>query len=35
VAAIAKAVADAAGARFPDLPLRPDRIFAKLTPGGD
>ncbi len=30
--AIANAVADATGARFPDLPLTPDRIFDKLNP---
>jgi CO/xanthine dehydrogenase Mo-binding subunit len=30
--AIANAVANATGVRFPDLPLTPDRIFAKLTP---
>jgi CO/xanthine dehydrogenase Mo-binding subunit len=30
--AIANAVASATGVRFPDLPLTPDRIFAKLTP---
>jgi CO/xanthine dehydrogenase Mo-binding subunit len=29
--AIANAVANAAGVRFPDLPLTPDRIFAKLA----
>ena len=28
--AIANAVANATGVRFPDLPLTPDRIFAKL-----
>ena len=28
--AIANAVADATGIRFPDLPLTPDRIFEKL-----
>jgi CO/xanthine dehydrogenase Mo-binding subunit len=30
--AIANAVANATGVRFPDLPLTPDRIFDKLTP---
>ena len=30
--AIANAVANATGVRFPDLPLTPDRIFEKLTP---
>jgi CO/xanthine dehydrogenase Mo-binding subunit len=30
--AIANAVANATGVRFPDLPLTPDRIFAKLGP---
>jgi CO/xanthine dehydrogenase Mo-binding subunit len=30
--AIANAVADATGVRFPDLPLTPDRIFSKLAP---
>jgi CO/xanthine dehydrogenase Mo-binding subunit len=30
--AIANAVADATGVRFPDLPLSPDRIFRKLAP---
>ncbi len=30
--AIANAVANATGARFPDLPLTPDRIFDKLNP---
>ena len=29
--AIANAVADATGIRFPDLPLTPERIFAKLS----
>jgi putative selenate reductase molybdopterin-binding subunit len=28
--AIANAVADATGVRFPDLPLTPDRIFDSL-----
>jgi CO/xanthine dehydrogenase Mo-binding subunit len=30
--AIANAVANATGVRFPDLPLTPDRIFDRLTP---
>jgi putative selenate reductase molybdopterin-binding subunit len=30
--AIANAVADATGVRFPDLPLTPDRVFDKLAP---
>ncbi len=30
--AIANAVADATGVRFPDLPLTPDRIFDRLAP---
>jgi putative selenate reductase molybdopterin-binding subunit len=30
--AIANAVADATGVRFPDLPLTPDRVFEKLAP---
>jgi CO/xanthine dehydrogenase Mo-binding subunit/aerobic-type carbon monoxide dehydrogenase small subunit (CoxS/CutS family) len=30
--AIANAVANATGVRFPDLPLTPDRVFDKLTP---
>jgi putative selenate reductase molybdopterin-binding subunit len=29
--AIANALADATGVRFPDLPFTPDRIFSKLT----
>jgi CO/xanthine dehydrogenase Mo-binding subunit len=29
--AIANAVANATGIRFPDLPLTPERIFAKLN----
>jgi putative selenate reductase molybdopterin-binding subunit len=32
--AIANAVANATGLRFPDLPLTPDRIFAKLAAAG-
>ena len=30
--AIANAIADATGVRFPDLPLTPDRIFSRLAP---
>jgi CO/xanthine dehydrogenase Mo-binding subunit len=29
--AIANALADATGVRFPDLPFTPDRIFSKLA----